>query len=476
MRSAAHTARVRPATSIPTGRLRRTAKVGGLLGGEVARTYAGKAANIGRSPEGRRDADGRRRLQAASHVVEVLGQMKGPAMKVGQMASVWDMWGLPPDEQEQLQAKLGELQAHAPQVAFKQMRNVIEQDLGDRIENVFAEFEPDAAAAASIGQVYRARLHDGRDVAVKVQYPHVAGTVHADLQNLGLVLRAAKRFAPGLDPAAVAGELRERISEELDYEHEAQAQRAFARQWRGHPLIVIPDVITSLCRARVLVTDWIDGLDFEQIKLAPQTTRDRVGEIVIRFFFGSLYRFGQFSGDPQPGNFLLAPDGRVAFLDFGMTKQVPRPRVTSELRVLRAGLQHDALNAHAGLAALGFFEPDDPRFDPSHVLDHVRALNAWYASDEPVTLTPQYVSCLLAHAGDPRSPYWDLMRNETLPAESLLASRMQAMALATVGQLNPRANWHRIMSEWICGSAPSSALGVIEGEFFAARGLASENG
>jgi predicted unusual protein kinase regulating ubiquinone biosynthesis (AarF/ABC1/UbiB family) len=470
MRSEAHRDR-QPATSIPTGRFRRTAKVGGLLGGEVARAYAGKAANLGRSPAARRDADGRRRLQATNRVVEVLGQMKGPAMKVAQMASVWDMWGLPPDEQEQLQAKLGELRAQAPQVAFKEMRKVIEQDLGDRIENVFAEFEPDAAAAASIGQVYRARLHDGRHVAVKVQYPHVAGTVRADLQNLGLVLRAAKRFAPGLDPASVADELRERISEELDYEHEAQAQRTFARRWRGHPFIVIPDVITSLCRARVLVTEWIDGLDFEQIKLASQTTRDRVAEIVIRFFFGSLYRFGQFSGDPQPGNFLLTPDGRVAFLDFGMTKQVPRSRVTSELAVLRAGLEEDALSAHAGLAALGFFEADDPRFDPSHVLDHVRALNAWYASDEPVTLTPQYVTCLLAHAGDPRSPYWDLMRNETLPAESLLASRMQAMALATVGQLNPRANWHRIMSEWICGAAPSSALGVAEAEFFTARGL-----
>jgi predicted unusual protein kinase regulating ubiquinone biosynthesis (AarF/ABC1/UbiB family) len=208
-----------PATSIPTGRLRRTAKVGGLLGGEVVRSYAAKAANLARSPEDRRDADGRRRLQAASHVVEVLGQMKGPAMKVGQMASVWDLWGLPPDEQEQLQAKLGELRDRAPQVAFTEMRKVIEEDLGEPIEQLFAEFEPDAAAAASIGQVYRARLHDGREVAVKVQYPHVAGAVRADLQSLGLVLRAAKRFAPGLDRASVAAELRERISEELDYEH-----------------------------------------------------------------------------------------------------------------------------------------------------------------------------------------------------------------------------------------------------------------
>jgi predicted unusual protein kinase regulating ubiquinone biosynthesis (AarF/ABC1/UbiB family) len=458
-----------PATSIPTGRLRRTAKVGGLLGGEVVRTYAGKATNFARSPEARRDAEERRRLQAASHVVEVLGQMKGPAMKVGQMASVWDVWGLAPDEQEQLQDKLGELRDHAPQVAFTEMRKVIEHDLGDRIENVFAEFEPDAAAAASIGQVYRARLHDGREVAVKVQYPNVAGAVRADLQSLGLVLRAAKRFAPGLDPAALASELRERISEELDYEHEAQAQRFFGRQWRGHPFIVIPSVITSLCRDRVLVTEWVDGLNFEQIKLTSQATRDRVAEIVIRFFFGSLYRFGRFSGDPQPGNFLLRPDGHVAFLDFGMTKQVPRSTVAAELGVLRAALDHDALSAHAGLSALGFFEPGDPRFDPSHVLDHIRALNAWYVSDEPVTLSPQYVSGLLAHAGDPRSPYWDLMRNETLPAQSLLASRMQAMTLAAVAQLNPTANWHQIMSEWISGSPPRSPLGAAEAEFFADR-------
>ena len=177
--------------------------------------------------------------------------------------------------------------------------------MGTGFEDLFAEFDPDAAAAASIGQVYRARLHDGREVAVKVQYPHVAATVRADLQNLGLVMRAAKRFAPGLDPESVAGELRERISEELDYEHEAQVQRVFARRWRGHPFMLIPNVITGLCRDRVLVTEWIDGIGFEQIKETPQATRDRVGEIVLRFFFGSLYRFGQFSGDPHPGNFRL---------------------------------------------------------------------------------------------------------------------------------------------------------------------------
>ena len=464
------TERTRP---MPTGRVRRTAKVGGLVGSEVVRAYANKAANLVRTDEDRSAADARRRLDAARHAVEVLGAMKGPAMKVGQMASMLDLGGLPPEELEALQAKLGELRDRAPQAPFKDMRKVIEQDLGDRLGNLFAEFEPDAAAAASIGQVYRARLHDGREVAVKVQYPHVAGAVRSDLQNLGMILRAAKRFAPGLDAKATALEMRERISEELDYEHEAQAQRTFARRWRGHPFIAIPNVVTDLCRARVLVTEWIEGIDFEQLKEAPQATRDRVGEIILRFFYGSLYRFGQFSADPHPGNFRVQRDGRVAFLDFGMTKTISRTRIVAELGLLRAALEHDADGVHAGLAALGFFERADPRFDPARVLEQVRAINAWYTNDEPVTLTSQYVSALLAHAGDPRSEYWDLMKNETIPPESVFASRMQAMTLGTVGQLGATANWHRVMSEWIFGSLPTSPLGLAEATFFEVPGVPS---
>jgi predicted unusual protein kinase regulating ubiquinone biosynthesis (AarF/ABC1/UbiB family) len=460
--------------SIPTGRIRRTAKVGGLFGVEVAKGYATKAANLVRSPEDRSAANGRRRVEAAEHIVDVLGEMKGAAMKVGQMASIVDLNGLEPGDVERFQAKLGELRDHAPRASFKDMRKVIEQELDDSLPNLFAEFDPDAAAAASIGQVYRARLHDGREVAVKVQYPGVAAAVRADLQNLGLIIRAAKRFAPGLDARATAFELRERISEELDYEHEAQVQRAFARRWRGHPFIVVPTVVTDLSRARVLVSEWIDGIGFEQVKKAPRATRDHVGEVVLRFFYGSLYRFGQFSGDPHPGNFLLMHDGRVAFLDFGMTKTIPSWRIDAELGVRRAGLEHDADAAHDGLAALGFFDLSDSRFDRKRVLDHVRALNAWYETDAPVTLTPEYVSALLVDAGDPRSDYWDLMKDETLPPDSLFASRMQGMTLATLGELRPTANWHRIMSEWLYGSVPMSSLGVAEADFFGLRSASAE--
>lgn len=458
--------------ALPTGRMRRTAKVGGLLGAEVARAYANKAANLVRSEEDRRTADERRRLEAATHVVDVLGELRGPAMKIGQMASILDLGGLPPDELEGLHAKLGELRDSAPRTSFNEMRQVVEQDLGDRISSLFADFDPDAAAAASIGQVYRARLHDGREVAVKVQYPGAAAAVRADLQNLGLIIRAAKRLVPALDAKATAHEMRERLTEELDYEHEAQAQRSIARQWRGHPFIVIPNVVTSLCRARVLVTEWVDGIGFDELTHAPQATRNRVGEIVLRFYFGSLYRFGQFSGDPHPGNFRLLNDGRIAFLDFGMTKTVARRRIELELDVRRAALDHDADGVHAGLAALGFFDRHDPRFDPKHILEHVQAVNEWYANDLEITLTSSYVSTLLAHAGDPRSKYWEIMKNETMPPDSLF-SRMQGMTLAAIGQLTATANWHNIMCEWLYGADPTSPLGLAEAKHFSSPATAT---
>ncbi|HEV2981698.1 MAG TPA: AarF/ABC1/UbiB kinase family protein [Solirubrobacteraceae bacterium] len=453
-------------SSIPVGRIRRAAQLGRLLGGEAARTYASRAANRSRSDEEREAADERRRLEAARRVVEVLGQMKGGAMKVGQMGSLMDFDRLPDDEAGAVQAKLAELQRSAPQVPFKDMRKVIEHELDGRIANLFAELDPNAAAAASIGQVYRARLHDGREVAVKVQYPGIASAVRADLQNLGLLIRAARHFVPGLDPASAAVEVRERISEELDYEYEAQAQRMFARRWRGHPFIFIPDVISELCGERVLVSEWVDGVGLEQLKARSKRTRDRAGEIIFRFFFGSLYRFGHFSGDPHPGNFLLQRDGRMAFFDFGNTKLIPRATVETEREVLRAALERDGVRVHAALASLGFFDPCDARFEPARVLAQVRALSSWYASDERITLTPAYVSRVMVDAADPRSEYWELTRNETVPADSLFANRMQAMTLAALGQLEATANWHRVMCQWLYDSPPCSALGVVEAQFF----------
>jgi predicted unusual protein kinase regulating ubiquinone biosynthesis (AarF/ABC1/UbiB family) len=255
--------------SIPTGRLRRTAEVGRPIGGRTVRSYATKAADLTLSADARQAAAERRHVEAAEEIVDVLGHMKGVAMKVGQIASFIDPTGLPARERDRFQEKLAALRDSAPRVGFDEMRKVIDDDLEERVEHVFDEFEPDAVAAASIGQVYRARLANRRRVAVKAQYPGVAAAVRADLQNIGLLLRAAKRIAPALDAKAVAAELCERLGEELDYEHEAQAQRTFARRYRGHPFIVIPQVMADLPRERVHVNEWVDKMGFEDVKRTP---------------------------------------------------------------------------------------------------------------------------------------------------------------------------------------------------------------
>jgi predicted unusual protein kinase regulating ubiquinone biosynthesis (AarF/ABC1/UbiB family) len=454
-------------TEIPTGRVRRAAKVGRLAGGQTARGYVTKAANLTRSADRRRAAAERRQFEAAEQIFEVLGQMKGAAMKVGQVASLVDTGAFPPEFQERIQAKLAELREAAPRVPFERMRAVVEHDLGEPLESAFAEFGDEAVAAASIGQVYRARLHDGRDVAVKVQYPGVAQAVRADLQNLGLIMRVAKRIAPGMDAKAMTREIRERLTDELDYEHEAQQHRAFARSWRGHPFIFVPPVVTDLCSEHVLVSEWVDGKGFEEVTAMDPEMRDRFGEILFRFFFGSLYRNGHFSGDPHPGNYRLMDDGRVAFIDFGMTKRVARADLEAEVSAIRAAMDGDVVELHRRLGAMGFFDPADDRITPEAVFDHFHDVTAWYIEDREVTVTRELVARVLIDFGDPRSRHWQLMRRETMPPQAMLARRMEALTLGVLGKLEATANWHLIAREWLFDDPPSTELGELERPFHA---------
>jgi len=451
--------------SIPTGRLRRAAKVGWLAGGQAARSYAGRAADLTRSGEGRRSASERRQLEAAEQIFEVLGNMKGAAMKVGQVASFVDTGAFPPEFQELIRQKLAELRDAAPRVPFERMRQVVEEELGEPLDEAFSEFGEHAVAAASIGQVYRARLHDQREVAVKVQYPGVGQAVRADLQNLGLIMRAAKRIAPGMDTKAMTREIRERLTDELDYEHEAQSHRAFARAWRGHPFIYVPPVTTGLSGERVLVSEWVDGAGFEEVRELDAATRDRFGEIVFRFFFGSLYRNGHFSGDPHPGNYKLMPDGRVAFLDFGMTKKLDRHQLDAEREAIRLGMAGDGSALYAQLARMGFFDAGDEAVSPGAVLAHFRDITRWYIEDREVTIDKPYAGRVLIDFGDPRSEHWELMKRETMPPASMLARRMEALTLGVLGQLGATANWHRIAREWLFGDPPSTELGRREESF-----------
>jgi predicted unusual protein kinase regulating ubiquinone biosynthesis (AarF/ABC1/UbiB family) len=454
---------------IPTSRVGRTAKISGLAAGQAIRQAGTRAANVARTKEGRSAALERRHIEAAEQIVAALGTMKGAAMKVGQVMSFLDVGLVPEEYREEFQRKLGALRDAAPTVTFKDMRKVIEEELDERVQDVFDEFDEDPIAAASIGQVYRARLSDGREVAVKVQYPGVAAAVRADMQNLGLILRLAKRIAPGMDVKAIGNEIRERIHEELDYELEAQNQRRLARLFRGHPFITIPDVITSLSRERIMVSEYVEGMGFEQMKELPQEDRDRIGEILFRFYFGCNFRHHQFSGDPHPGNSMLL-DGdpahpRMAFFDFGLFKRMPPGTVELEMKVARAIVEGDTDTIMRLGTETGFF-PEPDRFRPERVLEHFRAATSWYTEDEYVELTPDYATQVLIDMSDPRSEYFGYLRHESAPPDHLFGRRMEVLTLAVISQLHARGNFHRIAREWLYGDPPSTELGEQEAEFY----------
>jgi predicted unusual protein kinase regulating ubiquinone biosynthesis (AarF/ABC1/UbiB family) len=482
---------------IPTSRVRRTATVGRLAASEAVKQFGTKAANVGRSEQGAREASARRQLETAKQIVAALGTMKGAAMKLGQVMSFLDVGLVPEEHREEFQRELAKLRDAAPTVSFKQMKRVIEDDLEEKISDVFAEFDERPIAAASIGQVYRATLKEdalggephggahssgrtlggidrragGRVVAVKVQYPGVAAAVRADMQNLDMIMRLLKRMTPSLDVKGVAAEIRERIAEELDYELEAQNQRSLARIFKGHPFIAVPEVVSELSRERVLVSEFVEGVGFEQLKERPQAERDRIGEIVFRFFLGCLYRHRQFSGDPHPGNFMLLADGRVAFLDFGLFKRIEEGPAQLELACQRAVVEGDSQTLHTLLAESGFL-PEPERVDPDHLLAFIEDAIWWYTTaDEAVLLEPEIATEVMIESSDPRSSHFREMRHQTIQPEHLFGRRMEMLTLAVLSQLRASNNWHRIAREWMYGDPPVTELGRQEAEFYERTGV-----
>jgi predicted unusual protein kinase regulating ubiquinone biosynthesis (AarF/ABC1/UbiB family) len=461
----------RESEKIPTSRVRRTATVATLAASEAMKQFGTRAANVTRGEEASEEAMARRQLETAKQIVAALGTMKGAAMKLGQVMSFLDVGLVAEQHRDEFQRELAKLRDAAPTVSFKQMRRVIEDDLEEPLAAVFESFEEEPIAAASIGQVYRATLTDGREVAVKVQYPGVAAAVRADMQNLDMIMRLLKRMTPGLDVKAIAEEIRERIVEELDYELEAQNQRSLARIFHGHPFIVVPDVVSALSRERVLVTEFVRGTGFEELKERPQAERDRIGEIVFRFFLGCLYRHRQFSGDPHPGNFLLQDDGRVAFLDFGLFKRLDAGPVELELAAQRAVVEADAAALHRLLAESGFL-PEPERVDPDHLLEFVEDAIWWYTTaDETVELTPEIATQVMIESSDPRSSHFREMRHQRMRPEHLFGRRMEMLTLAVLSQLRAHGNWHRIAREWMYGDEPVTDLGRQEAEFYGRTGV-----
>jgi predicted unusual protein kinase regulating ubiquinone biosynthesis (AarF/ABC1/UbiB family) len=323
-------------SELPTSRFGRFARLA-MLG---TRAGAGQLASILGSTEAQ--------AKVAASAAEALGQMRGLALKMGQMASYVDGF-VPEEHRATYEGALRSLRAAAPTMSAEAAARAVERELGAPPSALFASFEPEPFAAASIGQVHRAVLHDGRAVAVKVQYDGIARAVKADLANASLLTALAGPLGARFGARDQVAELRARFEEELDYEHEARQGARFAALFQGDARIRLPEVIPSLSARAVLTTTLVKGVDFEAACEATESERRAWAETLWRFVFTSLLAHGLFNADPHPGNYLFAEDGAVCFLDFGCTREIPPHRMADLRGAHRAASEgrDDAFVDHA---------------------------------------------------------------------------------------------------------------------------------
>jgi predicted unusual protein kinase regulating ubiquinone biosynthesis (AarF/ABC1/UbiB family) len=457
------------------GPINRTTRAGrnlelARLGVAVGSTYAASnARKLFASAERRTELDDAARLRTAEQVAERLGNMKGALMKIGQMASYLDD-GLP----EPVRQALAALQASAPPMSAELAAEVVERELGTAPTEVFVEWDPEPIAAASIGQVHRAVAFDPvagteRAVAVKVQYPGVGDAIEADLANTELLGALLKQGFGGLDPADMIAEIRQRVTEELDYVHEAANQQRFAAFYRGHPFIHVPAVLPSLSTARVLTSELVVGATFGEVRGWDQRQRDLAGEALFRFVFRSLYRMHAFNGDPHPGNYLFHGDGRVTFLDFGLVRYFTDAEIaTFAAMVKSAAVDHDVAGFRRIVEDAGLLRAGAP----VSTEDAGAYFSQFYepvASDGTTTWTPEYSSAIVRHTFDRSSP---IAQYATVPRQFVFIQRINLGLYALLGDLRASGNYRRMAEElWpFASGAPSTPLGEAEAAWLRARG------
>lgn len=456
------------AGSPKTSRLARGRKLGTLVVGQAVRRASIKAGST-ILPADRTarllDEDAQR---AAQHLVRVLGGMKGAAMKIGQMLSLIDLDAVAPERRDAFRQSLATLQADAEPVAFATMRPQIEGDLGMTVEAAFATFDTEPIAAASIGQVYRATLHDGRTVAVKVQYPGIDAAVESDLKILAMLMKFGKTLAPTISSREVIDEIADQLTRELDYVAEQQTQQELADFYRGHPFIVIPATVPERCGSVTLTTEFIDGAPLSSIEEADAATRDRVGEIIYRFYQGALYLDAAFNGDPHPGNIRLLDDGRVAFLDFGMFKTMDRDAVDAEVELINLAAARDAEGVLNLLRSYGVARANST-VTAEECLSYVVDAAWWHLVDDTIRLRPSDISNAVTSAIFPTSTGFQALRRENLPPEHIFSRRLDFLTAATLASIGASGNWFAIDSEWVTGAPPATELGRLDAEWRAAR-------
>lgn len=429
-------------SELPRTSSRRAARLAGLPLG-----IAGRAAgSLGRRALGRGGGDLGEELvdQAAEQVFAVLGELKGGAMKVGQALSVFEA-GMPDKYAEPFREALTKLQAEAPPMPPEEVERVLDAQLGLRWRERFAEFDGVATAAASIGQVHRARWSDGREVAVKVQYPGADEALRSDLRQLRRLAPLLRPLNPGTDVKAVIDELYDSCVAELDYRTEADTQRVFSAAFRDDPLVGVPAVLAS--SPKVLVTEWAEGRTLGRISAdGTAEERDRAGELLAEFQFSSPTRARMLHGDPHPGNFLLAPDGRLVVLDFGAALPLPEgfPRVlTSMMRLALAGEAEQLLELmdEAGYVGRGGMDPDDamaflgPFIEPMRVPEF-HFDRAWMQG-------------IVAVYGDVSGREFRTSRSFTLPRDYVLIHRVLSASVGMLCQLEATAPYREIVRRWM---------------------------
>jgi len=437
-----------------TGRSQRNADVA-KLGVAVGANYAGTAARkLFAGAERRIELDRERELKTAEAVAERLGHMKGALMKLGQMASYVDE-GLPAP----LRAALAQLQSNAPPMSAELAAQVITADLGAPPEQLFVQWDPEPIAAASIGQVHRAIVVDPatgveRAVAVKVQYPGVGDAVAADLRNADLIGLLLQQGFGGLNPDEMVSEIKERLAEELDYRLEARNQQLFADYYRGHPFIHVPEVLPTFSGPHVITSELVDGATWQQMLQWPQEERDRIGEVLFRFVFRSLYGMHAFNGDPHPGNYLFHRDGRVTFLDFGLVKHFSDDEMATFISMVKAAAyDQDQSEFRRVVEQAGMLRPGCPSPD-DEVGDYFSQFYESVRDDKPVTWSSEYASRIVRHTFDRTSP---IAQFATVPKAFVFIQRINLGLYALLGELQATGNYRRIAEElWPFVSGPPS--------------------
>jgi len=439
-------------TDIPRRTVTRGAKLATLPLGIAGRGALGIGKRIGGRPAELVTAE----LQArtAEQLFQVLGQLKGGAMKFGQAMSVFEA-ALPEDVAGPYRAALTKLQESAPALPAATVHAVLAEQLGADWRSQFLEFDDKPAAAASIGQVHKAVWADGRDVAVKIQYPGAGKALLGDLRQLSRLARVFASLSPGLDVKPLLAELQARVAEELDYRLEAESQEAFATAYDGDPDIVIPHVVAG--GDRVLVTTWLEGTSLATIITdGTQEQRDRASLLLAQFLFSGPVLVGMLHADPHPGNFRLLADGRLGVIDFGAVNRLPDGAPEPIGRLSRLALAGEGEQVLDALRGEGFVKPGI-NVDADRLLDYLVPILEPIAV-ERFRFSREWLRREALRLADPRSPAAQLGRQLNLPPHYLLIHRVTIGTIGVLSQLGGEAPFRELMETWQPGFAPPGSV------------------